>query len=84
MIVTEKVEYRYDQISLKLNMSYLKITEECINLTKIIRFKTAGIDLIKLDNNFFFFFFFLLKLILLPGYCTFEYNFEISKTLLKY
>jgi len=54
LILTEKVDYRYDQISLKIKYELPKeIAEECINLTKQFGLKTAGIDLIKLDNNFY-------------------------------
>ena len=77
LILTEKVDYRYDQISLKIKYELPEeIAEECINLTKQFGLKTAGIDLIKLDNNFY-----LLEVNPSPGYCTFEYNFEISKKL---
>ena len=77
LILTEKVDYRYDHASLKVKYDLPKdIQEECINLTKQFGLKISGIDLIKLNSDFY-----LLEINPSPGYCTFEYNYEISKKL---
>jgi ATP-grasp domain len=77
LILTCKVDYRYDELSTKIQYNLPKnIKTECVNLTKQLGLKISGIDLIKLEGNYY-----LLEVNPSPGYCTFEYNFEISKKL---